>query len=700
MPHILPFINALSAHATHGFIRYPLLIEGSTVWCQRVINEFLFQKECPYSTVEVYGDMAIGEYSGLAIKSAMQKLGQETQCLVIDVSHEFNANAINAVSGTLVGGGLVFFIRTNDASLSKSIEAWLAHFYTKMVVISEDKPLPALPVLASTPPLFMENQSILYRSHDQQAAVLGIKKVVTGHAKRPLIITADRGRGKSSAMGIAIAELLCDRQLRIGVTAPLRANVNEVFDHAIRVATQLGMTVKKEKNTVIINDSELSYFAPDELIREAYSLDLLCIDEAAAIPAPMLLDLMQRYSRLVFSTTINGYEGTGRGFEIKFKNQLAHYRPNFYSLDMKQPIRWAENDPLEAWLSSVFLLNHHTSNHDNVELNLDELVYRMITVNELLLNPGLAQSLFSLLVSAHYQTSPNDWFSLLTDETLYCWVGMDKNSHQICACALVSLEGELDKELITDIQLGKRRPKGHLAPVLLTQTLCIDEPALQSSVRIMRIAVDPCYQRQRLGSALIEAMKAFYLDHGMDYLSTSFGSTMGLNEFWQTLGFHFVRLGISKDKSSGTHSLLAVLPLSSEAYSWQPIALEYFSQALPEQLITVFNKLEAEEVLSLLSDVSVPFSLSEVMLKRIDIYANGGIGVEVIQYELRHFVLSSLSLLNMLDNRHQALVVMKIVQLRDWKDVIQCVNMSGRKEAEAQMRLAIRLLLSNLHCKS
>lgn len=112
--------------------------------------------------------------------------------------------------------------------------------------------------------------------------------------------------------------------------------------------------LNKKKNTLTINGSTVSYFAPDELIRDSYSLDLLCIDEAAAIPAPMLLALTERYSRLVFSTTINGYEGTGRGFEIKFKKQLALLRPNFHSVEMIQPIRWSEFDPLENWLSSVF----------------------------------------------------------------------------------------------------------------------------------------------------------------------------------------------------------------------------------------------------------------------------------------------------------------------------------------------------------
>ena len=38
-------------------------------------------------------------------------------------------------------------------------------------------------------------------------------------------------------------------------------------------------------------------------------------------------------------------------------------------------------------------------------------------------------------------------------------------------CMLVTQEGGLDSELISQIQIGKRRPQGHLAPVLLANQL-------------------------------------------------------------------------------------------------------------------------------------------------------------------------------------------------------------------------------------
>ena len=64
----------------------------------------------------------------------------------------------------------------------------------------------------------------------------------------------------------------------------------------------------------------ISFIAPDELLRNPQELDLLFIDEAAAIPAPMLLKLLHQYRKIVFASTEQGYEGSGKGFSLQFKD--------------------------------------------------------------------------------------------------------------------------------------------------------------------------------------------------------------------------------------------------------------------------------------------------------------------------------------------------------------------------------------------
>ncbi|AZL87107.1 tRNA(Met) cytidine acetyltransferase [Aliivibrio salmonicida] len=696
----LSFLNSVLSDASVCNIRYPILLEGSKAWYGDLLSSFLSQDNTSSLLTEIYGDISILDIPSFAIKKALKKLGQESQCLIINISDEFNANAINAICGTLVGGGLVFFVKDKNSQLPSTLIQWISGFKTEMICLSEELSIPQYERPENGSTVFT---SEVYASNDQDVAVSAIKKVVTGHAKRPLIITADRGRGKSSAIGIAIAELVLSHKLTIAITAPQRASVDEIFSHAARVSIQLGMPVEHNKNTLIINGSSILYIAPDELVRGEHLVDVVCVDEAAAIPAPMLLSLSEKYSRMIFSTTINGYEGTGRGFEIKFKQSLAKIRPNYRTLEMIKPIRWNDNDPLELWLSHVFLLNHATSvdiESESFSISSRDIYFRRVNTDELLSSASLSQSLFSLLVSAHYQTSPNDWISLLTDTSLECWVGIDKKTKALIACTLISIEGNLDNDLISAIQCGTRRPKGHLVPVSLTQILCIDEPAIQHCARIMRIAIAVDYQGRGIGSEFIHTLSEYYADEGMDYLGTSFGSTFELNLFWSQLGFGFVRLGITKDKASGTHSLLAIKPLSLKSLEWNQIAVEYFHTSFPEQLMSVFSHLGMNESKGLLSSCITSNRLTPIMLKRVSVYTKGGLGVEVIGYELRMFVLSNILLLDSLSLIQQQLVITKLLQLNEWSEVIKITGLSGRREAELVLRESIQSILINLQCKS
>ena len=56
--------------------------------------------------------------------------------------------------------------------------------------------------------------------------------------------------------------------------------------------------------------------------------ELLAIDEAAAIPLPLVKALLGPY--LVFmSSTVNGYEGTGRALSLKLVDQVKIFSHPF-----------------------------------------------------------------------------------------------------------------------------------------------------------------------------------------------------------------------------------------------------------------------------------------------------------------------------------------------------------------------------------
>ncbi len=93
--------------------------------------------------------------------------------------------------------------------------------------------------------------------------------------------------------------------------------------------------------------------------------DLVVIDEAAAIPLPLVKGFIGSH-KLLISSTINGYEGTGRSLSIKLFGQLKEAARKaggapYVEVAMQDPIRYAMGDPVEGWLNSLLLLEATTA---------------------------------------------------------------------------------------------------------------------------------------------------------------------------------------------------------------------------------------------------------------------------------------------------------------------------------------------------
>jgi N-acetyltransferase 10 len=74
--------------------------------------------------------------------------------------------------------------------------------------------------------------------------------------------------------------------------------------------------------------------------------ELVVIDEAAAIPLPLVKQLIGPY--LVFmASTINGYEGTGRSLSLKLIQQLRESTRPLLSKDSGE--RYASSRVIAVW---------------------------------------------------------------------------------------------------------------------------------------------------------------------------------------------------------------------------------------------------------------------------------------------------------------------------------------------------------------
>lgn len=675
MTEIENWLNKLHTILQESEQRYGIVLSGS---CNRkldVTNHLLsvYRTSSLLPSFQLGGSQIDDIDVYIPYKKGAQFLGQECSLLVCDLADGFDANSFNSVLGTLVKGGLLLVLST-DLDESDLANQWLKSNLDKLVRLEESGLLPTLPKLC--------NQNPSHGFLQQEQAVQDIIKVVEGHRKRPLLLTADRGRGKSSALGIAAAEIMQKRDIKIVVTAPSRLSVEPVFQHAARI-----LSTQVQKNAALeFNQSKIEFASPDDVLRGNLSCDLLLVDEASAIPVNMLKEITARYHRLVFSTTIHGYEGCGRGFTLKFVQWLKENRAATRECHLTQPIRWREKDWLESWQYQTFLLNVDVINLS--DRSLKTLSIERVCKTSLLNEPESLKNYFALLVSAHYQTSPNDLFSLLSDPAMKLYVA--KLGDTPVACLLAVEEGGLNLELVEQIENGIRRPKGHLVATSIMRSFGLKLAATQKSLRVMRVAVHLDFQRHGIASKMLDCIKS---ESEYAFLSTSFGITYDLLKFWQKNQFSLIKIGSKRDAASGTHSALMVLGKNSD---WLPAARQMFSQAAPYYLTDSLRSLEPSIVREMIRFSCTSYE-SNIAWDIAHSYARGGASYEDAAAHISTLIFS-------LPQCHLHLVsdllISKVIQQRSFPTCAEMYKMTGRKQIEKAIKEYLATLKDSLQCKS
>jgi tRNA(Met) cytidine acetyltransferase len=228
---------------------------------------------------------------------------------------------------------------------------------------------------------------------------------------------------------------------------------------------------------------------------------------------------------------------------------------------LNHPMRWAANDPLEAFINQTCLLA--TDSPEILDFNLLQPNYYQLDRDQLVQDETLLQQLFALLVNAHYQTRPSDLRQLLDAPNITLHVLMQQK--MVLAIVVLSREGSLETVLSEQIYQGKRRPHGHPIPQSLSFHAKIQGAAELSCERIMRIAVLPNLQGKGLGQALLKQVISYARQHSIDYLGVSYAMSTSLIRFWENAEFQLARIGHRLDTASGSRSAIHVLPLSNKA---------------------------------------------------------------------------------------------------------------------------------------
>ena len=265
---------------------------------------------------------------------------------------------------------------------------------------------------------------------------------------------------------------------------------------------------------------------------------------------------------------------------------------------MSEPVRWRQDDVLEAFSFEALSLNAEPV-EDNLILNADvgQCTIERIDKDVLAKDELLLRQLFGLMVLAHYRTKPSDLQLLLDNDDIGCYV--TRYQGYVVACAWVVDEGLLSPELANAVYLGQRRLKGHLLPQSLLAHVGVESAGSLCYRRILRIATHPIVQRQGIAKALLDEVYADAKSEQVDVIGTSFSADLEVMSFWQACGFDVVRLGTQLDEISGQRAVTLLRACSAAGNGLHVHATKRFEQQWPDLLMMQFNQVDVDLVLAL-----------------------------------------------------------------------------------------------------
>ena len=572
----------------------------SAVWIGDVSPHFATQSYFPFSKTK-------------------NLLGSEFPAIIYDARQGIHLDALAIAAGTLQDGGQLLLLLNHWADLANQPDCdslrWSGEKYAIntphfIAFLQEKIAKYGFPIYQNTPlnlapQMPQKDRSTHCQPTLEQARLL---QQMAEAEDAILIITAKRGRGKSALAGLFAKQQVAQNQPVI-LTAPNKSAVN-IFNAFAR--------------------AEITFMSPDELSQnlsdapQQFANHWLFVDEAAMIPLDILFRLTNAFKRVVLTTTIHSYEGTGRGFLLKFMAKTDRTLRHF---ELFTPLRWQTDDKLEAFIDDLLLCDCE----DRLpQPPYNEALAEQIEISHCERIPhDQIESIYGLLTLAHYRTSPLDLRRLLDAPQQQFYLAQAHDT--LLGCVWVVPEGGMeDNTLICQIRRGERRPRGNLVAQMLCFQAGWEEACALRSLRISRIAVQPNWQQQGLGQRLIAKMKQQQIKQqgAVNFLSVSFGYTPELLAFWQKCGFILVHFSESKEASSGCYSVVALCPLSEKGQVFVQRAEKQFQRNLPlsfHPLATQFARTEIDWTLDSLdwqsltdfADFYLPLSSALPSIRRL-----------------------------------------------------------------------------------
>lgn len=609
---------------------FPEAVELKEVFENRILSENLVEFEfAVYEKSEKY-------------------LGTTIQVLVMDLTKDLKPNDVGRLVGIVEGGGLIVFLTPpwDNWDTFKTIfketltvpqfpeprHVFITWFKKKLLehdgiaIYDADnnrilkKPLlkresSSIKQIIEIPKdrIFPREVYELALTKDQ----VNVIKIIENFYERPkknskkvFVLTADRGRGKSCAIGIGIIGFIhCLKKVkprvRVLITSPEPSNVQSLMMLASKTLEKLGFkyeTSKKEGYIVELRGLGFSIEYWEPIVIPKLKGDLVVVDEAAGIHVPLLYKILEAHDRLIFSTTIHGYEGSGRGFSVRFLKKLKTMENTIlYQYEMEEPIRYSLNDPIEEWQFKTLLLDAEPADLDEKDLEdieLKRLLYVKYESEKLFTMEDELRQLFGIYVLAHYRNEPDD-LGMLGDAPHHFIRAVKTSSGKIVCAIQIAQEGPIDDETAIELLKGGKIP-GNILPDRFLKHTRLLEFAGSVGWRIVRIATHPAVQGKGIGSWALQKIFEEASEKGLDWVGSGFGVTEELLRFWIKNGFSVIHISPERNPVSGEYTVLVIKPLSEKISKLVEIAKYEFKVKLLNSIAVNYRELEPEVAVLLL----------------------------------------------------------------------------------------------------
>ncbi|CAB1313334.1 unnamed protein product [Coregonus sp. 'balchen'] len=335
-------------------------------------------------------------------------------------------------------------------------------------------------------------------------------------------LTAARGRGKSAALGLAVAGAVAFGYSNIFITSPSPDNLHTLFEFIFKgfdalqyqehLDYEIIQSLNPEFNKAVVrvnvfkeHRQTIQYIHPADSVKLGQA-ELLVIDEAAAIPLPLVKKLLGPYLLIQQLRQQSSESQQSLSAENRSTNTARlNAARSLQEVSLHESIRYAMGDPVEKWLNELLCLDC---------LNIPRVISGcplpqtcdLYYVNRDTLfcyhkaSEAFLQRLMALYVASHYKNSPND-LQMLSDAPahhLFCLlppVPPTQNSlPEVLAVIQVCLEGEISRQSILNSLSRGKKASGDLIPWTVSEQFQDPEFGSLSGGRVVRIAVNPDYQ--------------------------------------------------------------------------------------------------------------------------------------------------------------------------------------------------------------